>query len=156
MDDLWIDIIKISFGALLTVGGQFVHVCITSKKDKNKLRRQKLEETFIIIEDILEGMNKDRLLLIKPDLNIENPKIEAGKLHLLISFYAPELQEDYEDFMATYQDFLSLYVRTYNINNNINSNDMKNMKEKLVKIHLLLVSKGNKIKEKLVTMTEKL
>ena len=152
MDIFWIDLIKIGFGALLAIGGQFVHVCMTSKKDKNKLRRQKLEETFIIIEDILEGMNKDRLLLIKPNLNIENPKIEAGKLHLLISFYAPELQEDYEDFMATYKDFLSLYVGTYNIN----SNDMKNMKEKLVKIHLLLVSKGNKIKEKLIAMAKKL
>ena len=153
MDIFWIDLIKIGFGALLAIGGQFVHVCMTSKKDKNKLRRQKLEETFIIVEDILEGMNKDRLLLIKPDLNIENPKIEAGKLHLLISFYAPELQEDYEDFMATYQYFLSLYVRIYNIN----SNDMKNLTEnKLMEIRSLLASKGNKIKEKLITMAKEL
>nr|WP_314381818.1 hypothetical protein [uncultured Campylobacter sp.] len=150
------DFLKVILGAALTICGQWIYVNLNTKKDKNKLRRQKLEETFIIIEDILEGMNKDRLLLIKPDLNIENPKIEAGKLHLLISFYAPELQEDYEDFMATYQDFLSLYVRTSNINNNINSNDMKNMKEKLVKIHLLLVSKGNIIEEKLIIMAKKL
>ena len=145
MDNLWIDIIKISFGALLAVGGQFVHVCMTSKKDKNKLRRQKLEEAFIITGDILGEMGKER------NLNIENPKIEAGKLHLLISFYAPELQEDYKDFMTTYQEFFWLLKERYDIEDN-NMEDIEKIVIKFDSLLALFVSKGNKIKEKLIAM----
>nr|WP_315009738.1 hypothetical protein [uncultured Campylobacter sp.] len=153
MDIFWIDLIKIGFGALLAVGGQFVHVHMTSKKDKNKLRQQKLEEIFIIIGGILVEMGKDRFLSTNPNLNIENRKIDISKLHLLISLYAPEPQEDYKDFMTTYQDCLSLYVRIYDSN----SNDTKNLTEnKLMKISSLLASKGNKIKEKLITMAKEL
>lgn len=155
MDNLWIDIIKISFGALLAVGGQFVHVCMTSKKDKNKLRRQKLEEAFIITGDILGEMGKGRSLLIKPNLNIENPKIEAGKLHLLISFYAPELQEDYKDFMTTYQEFFWLLKERYDIEDN-NMEDIEKIVIKFDSLLALFASKGNKIKEKLITMAKKL
>jgi len=50
-------------------------------------------------------MSKKWMLLVNPNLNIEDTKFEIGKIHLLISFYAPELQEDYKDFMATYQEF---------------------------------------------------
>ena len=74
MDNLWIDVIKISLGALLAVCGQIVYAYITNKKDKNKLRRQKLEEAFIIIGDILGGLHYKASLLINPNLNIENPK----------------------------------------------------------------------------------
>ena len=155
MDNLWIDIIKISFGALLAVGGQFVHVYMTSKKDKNKLRRQKLEEAFIITGDILGEMGKERFLLIKPNLNIENPKIEAGKLHLLISFYAPELQEDYKDFMTTYQEFFWLLKERYDIEDN-NMEDIEKIVIKFDSLLALFVSKGNKIKEKLIAMAKKL
>lgn len=155
MDNLWIDIIKISFGALLAVGGQFVHVCMTSKKDKNKLRRQKLEEAFIITGDILGEMGKERSLLIKPNLNIENPKIEAGKLHLLISFYAPKLQEDYKDFMTTYQEFFWLFKERYDIKDN-NMEDIEKIVMKFDSLLALFASKGNKIKEKLIIMAKKL
>ena len=155
MDIFWIDLIKIGFGALLAVGGQFVHVCMTSKKDKNKLRRQKLEEAFIITGDILGEMGKERSLLIKPNLNIENPKIEAGKLHLLISFYAPELQEDYKDFMTTYQEFFWLLKERYDIEDN-NMEDIEKIVIKFDSLLALFVSKGNKIKEKLITMAKEL
>lgn len=99
------DFLKVILGAVLTICGQWIYVNLNTKKDKNKLRRQKLEDAFIIIGDILGGMSKKWMLLVNPNLNIEDTKFEIGKLHLLISFYAPELQEDYKDFMATYQEF---------------------------------------------------
>ncbi len=52
-------------------------------------------------------------MLINPNLNIENPKFEIGKLHSLISFYAPELEEDYKDFMSTYQEFDPLILNKF-------------------------------------------
>ena len=158
MDIFWIDLIKIGFGALLAVGGQFVHVHMTSKKDKNKLRRQKLEEAFIIIGDILGGMSKKWMLLVNPNLNIEDTKFEIGKLHLLISFYAPELQEDYKDFMATYQEFIPLFEEIFMITAK-HDNNIEDIEKILIKFNSLLTSfasKGNKIKEKLITMAKEL
>ena len=155
MDIFWIDLIKIGFGALLAVGGQFVHVCMTSKKDKNKLRRQKLEEAFIITGDILGEMTKKWMLLVNPDFNIEDTKFEIGKLHLLISFYAPELQEDYKDFMTTYHEFFWLLKERYDIKDN-NIEDTEKIVIKFDSLLALFASKGNKIKEKLTIMAKKL
>ncbi|MGP1533443.1 MAG: hypothetical protein ACTTJF_05230 [Campylobacter sp.] len=155
MDNLWTDVIKISLGALLAVCGQIVHTYITNKKDKNKLRRQKLEEAFIIIGDILGGLHYKASLLVDPNLSIESPKIDTSKLHLLISFYAPELQEDYKDFMITYQEFIPLTAKRLKTSDNDDKN-MKEIIEKLTKIIFLLNSKGNKIKEKLTEIVKKL
>mgnify|MGYP000859920453 FL=1 len=155
MDNLWTDVIKISLGALLAVCGQIVHTYITNKKDKNKLRRQKLEEAFIIIGDILGGLHYKASLLVNPNLSIESPKIDISKLHLLISFYAPELQEDYKDFMTTYQEFIPLTAKRLKTSD-IDDKNMKEIIEKLTKIIFLLNSKGNKIKEKLTEIVKKL
>lgn len=155
MDNVWLDVIKISLGALLAVCGQIALAYITNKKDKNKLRRQKLEEAFIIIGDILGGLHYKASLLIYPNLDIENPKFEIGKLSLLISFYAPELQEDYKDFITTYQEFIPLTATRLRAS----ISDDKSMKEiidELTKIVFLLNSKGNKIKEKLIKIAKKL
>ena len=149
------DFLKVILGAVLTICGQWIYVNLNTKKDKNKLRRQKLEEAFIIIGDILVEMDKERFLLIKPNLNIENPKIEAGKLHLLISFYAPKLQEDYKDFMTTYQEFFWLFKERYDIKDN-NMEDIEKIVIKFDSLLALFVSKGNKIKEKLIAMAKKL
>ena len=83
------DFLKVILGAALTICGQWIYVNLNTKKDKNKLKQQKLEEAFIIIGDILGGMSKKWMLLINPNFNIEDTKFEIGKLHLLISFYAP-------------------------------------------------------------------
>ncbi|WP_297997204.1 hypothetical protein [uncultured Campylobacter sp.] len=149
------DFLKVILGAALTICGQWIYVNLNTKKDKNKLKRQKLEEAFIIIGDILGGMSKKWMLLINPNFNIEDTKFEIGKLHLLISFYAPELQEDYKDFMATYQEFFWLLKERYDIEDN-NMEDIKKIVMKFDSLLALFASKGNKIKEKLVTMTEKL
>ena len=149
------DFLKVILGAALTICGQWIYVNLNTKKDKNKLKQQKLEEAFIIIGDILGGMSKKWMLLINPNFNIEDTKFEIGKLHLLISFYAPELQEDYKDFMATYQEFFWLLKERYDIEDN-NMEDIKKIVMKFDSLLALFASKGNKIKEKLVTMTEKL
>jgi len=155
VDNLWTDAIKIILGALLTISAQCVHVWITNKKDKNKLRRQKLEEAFIIIGDILGGLHYKASLFINPNLSIESPKIDTSKLHLLISFYAPELQEDYKDFMTTYQEFIPLTAKRLKTSD-IDDENMKEIIEKLTKIIFLLNFKGNKIKEKLTEIVKKL
>lgn len=113
MDSLISDLLKIILGAVLTMCAQWVYANLNTKKEKNKLRRQKLEEAFIIVGDILGGIHYKVALLINPNLNIENPKFEIGKLHSLISFYAPELQEDYKDFMSTYQEFGPLILNKF-------------------------------------------
>ena len=155
MDNLWIDVIKISLGALLAVCGQIVYAYITNKKDKNKLRRQKLEEAFIIIGDILGGLHYKASLLINPNLNIENPKFEISKLHMLISFYAPELQEDYKDFITTYQGFIPLTKARLKTSDSDDEN-MKEIIDELTKIVSLLSSEGNKVKEKLTKIAQTL
>jgi hypothetical protein len=155
VDNLWIDVIKISLGALLAVCGQIVHAYITNKKDKNKLRRQKLEEAFIIIGDILGGLHYKASLLINPNLNIENPKFEISKLHMLISFYAPELQEDYKDFITTYQGFIPLTKARLKTSDSDDEN-MKEIIDELTKIVSLLSSEGNKVKEKLTKIAQTL
>lgn len=113
MDSLISDLLKIILGAALTMCAQWVYANLNTKKEKNKLRQQKLEEAFIIVGDILGGIHYKVALLINPNLNIENPKFEIGKLHSLISFYAPELQEDYKDFISTYQEFGSLILNKF-------------------------------------------
>lgn len=81
MDSLISDLLKIILGAVLTMCAQWVYANLNTKKEKNKLRRQKLEESFIIVGDILGGIHYKVALLINPNLNIENPKFEIGKLH---------------------------------------------------------------------------
>ena len=149
------DFLKVILGAVLTICGQWIYVNLNTKKDKNKLRRQKLEDAFIIIGDILGGMSKKWMLLVNPNLNIEDTKFEIGKLHLLISFYAPELQEDYKDFMATYQEFFWLLKERYDIEDN-NMEDIEKIVMKFDSLLALFASKGNKIKEKLIAMAKEL
>ena len=155
MDSLISDLLKIILGAVLTMCAQWVYANLNTKKEKNKLRQQKLEEAFIIVGDILGGIHYKVALLINPNLNIENPKFEIGKLHSLISFYAPELQEDYNDFMSTYQEFIPLTAKRFRTS----SDDDKSIKEiidELTKIAFLLNSKGNIIKEKLTKIAQTL
>lgn len=94
-------------------------------------------------------------LLINPNLNIENPKFEIGKLHSLISFYAPELQEDYKDFMSTYQEFGPLILNKFRT---LDSDDkrIEATTEELVQMIFSLSSKGNIIKEKLAKIAQTL
>ena len=155
MDGLISDLLKIILGAVLTMCAQWVYANLNTKKEKNKLRRQKLEEAFIIVGDILGGVHYKVALLINPNLNIENPKFEIGKLHSLISFYAPELQEDYKDFISTYQEFGPLIL------NKFSTSDCDNKKieivaEELAQIISSLSSKGNIIKEKLTKIAQTL
>jgi hypothetical protein len=155
MDSLISDLLKIILGAALTMCAQWVYANLNTKKEKNKLRQQKLEEAFIIVGDILGGIHYKVALLINPNLNIENPKFEIGKLHSLISFYAPELQEDYKDFISTYQEFIPLTATRFRTS----SDDDKSIKEiidELTKIAFLLNSKGNIIKEKLTKIAQTL
>lgn len=86
--------------------------------------------------------------MINPNLNIENPKFEIGKLHSLISFYTPELEEDYKDFMSTYQEFGPLILNKFRT---LDSGDkrIEATTEELVQMIFSLSSKGNIIKEKL-------
>ena len=155
MDSLISDLLKIILGAALTMCAQWVYANLNTKKEKNKLRQQKLEEAFIIVGDILGGIHYKVALLINPNLNIENPKFEIGKLHSLISFYAPELQEDYKDFISTYQEFGPLIL------NKFSTSDCDNKKieivaEELAQIISSLSSKGNIIKEKLTKIAQTL
>lgn len=155
MDSLISDLLKIILGAALTMCAQWVYANLNTKKEKNKLRQQKLEEAFIIVGDILGGIHYKVALLINPNLNIENPKFEIGKLHSLISFYAPELQEDYKDFMSTYQEFGPLIL------NKFSTSDCDNKKieivaDELAQIISSLSSKGNIIKEKLAKIAQTL
>lgn len=155
MDSLISDLFKIILGAVLTMCAQWVYANLNTKKEKNKLRQQKLEEAFIIVGDILGGIHYKVALLINPNLNIENPKFEIGKLHSLISFYAPELQEDYKDFMSTYQEFGPLIL------NKFSTSDCDNKKieivaDELAQIISSLSSKGNIIKEKLTKIAQTL
>ena len=150
------DLVKIILGAALALFSQFVYASLNEKKEKNKLRRQNLEEAFIIIGDILGGLHYKASLLVNPNLSIESPKIDISKLHLLISFYAPELQEDYKDFMTTYQEFIPLTTTRLRISDNLDDKNMKEIIEELTKIISLLGLKGNKIKEKLTKIAKTL
>jgi len=155
MDSLISDLLKIVLGAVLTMCAQWVYANLNTKKEKNKLRRQKLEEAFIIVGDILGGIHYKVALLINPNLNIENPKFEIGKLHSLISFYAPELEEDYKDFMSTYQEFGPLILNKFRT---LDSDDkrIEATTEELVQMIFSLSSKGNIIKEKLAKIAQTL
>ncbi|WP_107696095.1 hypothetical protein [Campylobacter concisus] len=155
MDSLISDSLKIVLGAVLTMCAQWVYANLNTKKEKNKLRRQKLEEAFIIVGDILGGVHYKVALLINPNLNIENPKFEIGKLHSLISFYAPELQEDYKDFMSTYQESGPLILNKFRT---LDSDDkrIEATTEELVQMIFSLSSKGNIIKEKLAKIAQTL
>ena len=155
MDSLISDLLKIVLGAVLTMCAQWVYANLNTKKEKNKLRQQKLEEAFIIVGDILGGIHYKVALLINPNLNIENPKFEIGKLHSIISFYAPELQEDYKDFMSTYQEFGPLILNKFRT---LDSDDkrIEATTEELVQMIFSLSSKGNIIKEKLAKIAQTL
>ena len=155
MDILISDLLKIILGAALTMCAQWVYANLNTKKEKNKLRQQKLEEAFIIVGDILGGIHYKVALLINPNLNIENPKFEIGKLHSLISFYAPELEEDYKDFMSTYQEFGPLILNKFRT---LDSDDkrIEATTEELVQMIFSISSKGNIIKEKLAKIAQTL
>ncbi|WP_459847213.1 hypothetical protein [Campylobacter concisus] len=155
MDSLISDLLKIILGAALTMCAQWVYANLNTKKEKNKLRQQKLEEAFIIIGDILGGIHYKVALLINPNLNIENPKFEIGKLHSLISFYAPELQEDYKDFMSTYQEFGPLILNKFSTSD-CDDKKIEIVAEELARIISSLSSKGNIIKEKLTKIAQTL
>ena len=155
MDSLISDLLKIILGAVLTMCAQWVYANLNTKKDKNKLRRQKLEEAFIIVGDILGVIHYKVALLINPNLNIENPKFEIGKLHSLISFYAPELQEDYKDFMSTYQEFGPLILNKFSTSD-CDDKKIEIVAEELAQIISSLSSKGNIIKEKLTKIAQTL
>ena len=155
MDSLISDLLKIILGAALTMCAQWVYANINTKKEKNKLRQQKLEEAFIIVGDILGGIHYKVALLINPNLNIENPKFEIGKLHSLISFYAPELQEDYKDFMSTYQEFGPLILNKFSTSD-CDDKKIEIVAEELARIISSLSSKGNIIKEKLTKIAQTL
>ncbi|WP_035142449.1 hypothetical protein [Campylobacter concisus] len=155
MDSLISDLLKIILGAVLTMCAQWVYANLNTKKEKNKLRRQKLEEAFIIVGDILGGIHYKVALLINPNLNIENPKFEIGKLHSLISFYAPELQEDYKDFMSTYQEFGPLILNKFSTSD-CDDKKIEIVAEELARIISSLSSKGNIIKEKLTKIAQTL
>ena len=155
MDSLISDLLKIILGAALTMCAQWVYANLNTKKEKNKLRQQKLEEAFIIVGDILGGIHCKVALLINPNLNIENPKFEIGKLHSLISFYAPELQEDYKDFMSTYQEFGPLILNKFSTSD-CDDKKIEIVAEELAQIISSLSSKGNIIKEKLTKIAQTL
>ena len=155
MDSLISDLLKIILGAALTMCAQWVYANLNTKKEKNKLRQQKLEEAFIIVGDILGGIHYKVALLINPNLNIENPKFEIGKLHSLISFYAPELQEDYKDFMSTYQEFGPLILNKFSTSD-CDDKKIEIVAEELARIISSLSSKGNIIKEKLTKIAHTL
>ena len=155
MDSLISDLLKIILGAALTMCAQWVYATLNTKKEKNKLRQQKLEEAFIIVGDILGGIHYKVALLINPNLNIENPKFEIGKLHSLISFYAPELQEDYKDFMSTYQEFGPLILNKFSTSD-CDDKKIEIVAEELAQIISSLSSKGNIIKEKLTKIAQTL
>ena len=155
MDSLISDLLKIVLGAVLTMCAQWVYANLNTKKEKNKLRRQKLEEAFIIVGDILGGIHYKVALLINPNLNIENPKVEIGKLHSLISFYAPELEEDYKDFMSTYQEFGPLILNKFRTLDS-DGKRIEATTEELVQMIFSLSSKGNIIKEKLAKIAQTL
>lgn len=155
MDSLISDLLKIILGAALTMCAQWVYANLNTKKEKNKLRQQKLEEAFIIVGDILGGIHYKVALLINPNLNIENPKFEIGKLHSLISFYAPELQEDYKDFMSTYQEFGPLILNKFSTSD-CDDKKIEIVADELAQIISSLSSKGNIIKEKLTKIAQTL
>ena len=155
MDSLISDLLKIILGAALTMCAQWVYANLNTKKEKNKLRQQKLEEAFIIVGDILGGIHYKVALLINPNLNIENPKFEIGKLHSLISFYAPELQEDYKDFMSTYQEFGPLILNKFSTSDG-DDKKIEIVAEELAQIISSLSSKGNILKEKLTKIAQTL
>jgi len=155
MDSLISDLLKIILGAVLTMCAQWVYANLNTKKEKNKLRQQKLEEAFIIVGDILGGIHYKVALLINPNLNIENPKFEIGKLHSLISFYAPELQEDYKDFISTYQEFGPLILNKFSTSD-CDDKKIEIVAEELAQIISSLSSKGNIIKEKLTKIAQTL
>ena len=155
MDSLISDLLKIILGAALTMCAQWVYANLNTKKEKNKLRQQKLEEAFIIVGDILGGIHYKVASLINPNLNIENPKFEIGKLHSLISFYAPELQEDYKDFISTYQEFGSLILNKFSTSD-CDDKKIEIVAEELAQIISSLSSKGNIIKEKLTKIAQTL
>ena len=155
MNSLISDLLKIILGAVLTMCAQWVYANLNTKKEKNKLRQQKLEEAFIIVGDILGGIHYKVALLINPNLNIENPKFEIGKLHSLISFYAPELQEDYKDFISTYQEFGPLILNKFSTSD-CDDKKIEIVAEELAQIISSLSSKGNIIKEKLTKIAQTL
>ena len=155
MDSLISDLLKIILGAVLTMCAQWVYANLNTKKEKNKLRQQKLEEAFIIVGDILGGIHYKVALLINPNLNIENPRFEIVKLHSLISFYAPELQEDYKDFISTYQEFGPLILNKFSTSD-CDDKKIEIVAEELAQIISSLSSKGNIIKEKLTKIAQTL
>ena len=156
MDSLISDLLKIILGAVLTMCAQWVYANLNTKKEKNINSGDKSQSKRLLqLGDILGGIHYKVALLINPNLNIENPKFEIGKLHSLISFYAPELQDGYKDFMSTYQEFGPLIINKFRT---LDSDDkrIEVTTEELVQMIFSLSSKGNIIKEKLAKIAQTL
>ncbi|MGB2551571.1 hypothetical protein [Campylobacter sp. CCUG 57310] len=134
--DFLFDMAKIFIGALLTIIGQLVYFYATNKRENKKIKIQKLEEMFLIIGDMVGNSIKYTSALTNPNLESQIPKNETGKLHLLISVYAPELKKDYEEFMKLFQK-----ITNYAIN--------QSNSEIIAEAHIAFVLKGNEIKEKI-------
>ena len=125
------DIFKIVLGASLSIITQVVYSWIINKREDKKIRLQKLEETFLIVSEII-GQTLDRAIdRVTP--NSENKKMEISRLHLLISIYAPELEKDYKEFIKLSQKLVS---RDFD-------------REEFVEIQNAFLEKGNGIKEKI-------
>jgi len=132
-----VDIFKIVLGASLSIITQVVYSWIINKREDKKIRLQKLEETFLIVSEII-GQTLDRAIgEVAP--NSENKKMEISRLHLLISIYVPELEKDYKEFMKLSQKLVS---RDFD-------------REEFVEIQNTFLEKGNGIKEKIANMARK-
>ena len=131
------DIFKTVLGASLSIITQVVYSWIINKREDKKIRLQKLEETFLIVSEII-GQTLDRAIgEVAP--NSENKKMEISRLHLLISIYVPELEKDYKEFMKLSQKLVS---RDFD-------------REEFVEIQNTFLEKGNGIKEKIANMARK-
>ena len=136
------DIFKIVLGALLSIIVQVVYNWILNKREDKKIRLQKLEEIFLIVNEII-GQTLDKAIQFKNITpNSENKKMEISRLQLLISIYVPELEKDYKEFIELSQE---LVLCCFN---------KKSFKE-FEKIQNTFLEKGNGIKEKIANMARK-
>lgn len=136
MENVYIDLLKIGFGAVLTIGGQFIYNFIATKQkneqESKKVKLQKLEEAFSTISDIVENFPKYTLKLIAPHSDIQTPKIEIGKLNLLISLYFPELKDDYKEITK-----IMIEISNHYIQKTLDDNTLKLQNELIIKSNLL-------------------
>ena len=121
---------------------QVVYSWIINKREDKKIRLQKLEETFLIVSEII-GQTLDKAIQFKNITpNLKNKKMEISRLQLLINIYVPELEKDYKEFIELSQE---LVLCRFN---------KKSFKE-FEKIQNTFLEKGNGIKEKIANMVRK-